>query len=61
MKALALSAVVALTFLIPAAGEGAQTNSNGQVVHSNPVPVILHRLVPPNRGVHVYQGRAGRR
>jgi hypothetical protein len=23
------------------------------VVHTNPVPVILHRLVPPNYGRHV--------
>jgi hypothetical protein len=23
------------------------------VVHSNPVPVFLHRLVPPNHGRHV--------
>jgi hypothetical protein len=22
-------------------------------VHSNPVPVFLHRLVPPNHGRHV--------
>ena len=25
------------------------------VVHSNPIPVILHRLVPPQHGRHVTQ------
>lgn len=30
-------------------------NQNGRevVVHSNPIPVFLHRLVPPNYGRHV--------
>lgn len=23
------------------------------VVHTNPIPVFLHRLVPPNKGRHV--------
>lgn len=25
------------------------------VVHSNPIPVVLHRLVPPQHGRHVTQ------
>jgi hypothetical protein len=25
------------------------------VVHTNPIPVVLHRLVPPQRGRHVTQ------
>ena len=31
-----------------------------QVVHTRVAPVIMHRVLPPYRGVHVYQGR-GRR
>ena len=30
---------------------------NGQVVHSRRAGVIMHRAVPPFRGVHVYEGR----
>jgi len=28
-------------------------NGREVVVHSNPIPVLLHRLVPPNYGRHV--------
>ncbi len=28
-------------------------NGREVVVHTNPIPVILHRLVPPNYGRHV--------
>jgi len=31
-----------------------------QVVHTRVDPVIMHRVLPPYRGVHVYEGR-GRR
>ena len=32
-------------------------NINGRevVVHTNPIPVILHRMVPPQHGRHVTQ------
>jgi hypothetical protein len=33
--------------------------AGGHVVHTRRAPVILHRAVPPFKGVHVYQG--GRR
>ena len=39
---------------------------NGQVVHTRAAPVVLHRAVPPFKGVHVYEnpgrgeGRRGR-
>jgi hypothetical protein len=36
-------------------------NGNGQVVHTRLAPVVAHKVVPPYRGVHTYQGRAGRR
>lgn len=59
-SAVALLAVVAVAFL-PSPGQAEQYPSGGNVVHTNPVPVVLHRIVPPYRGVHVYQGRGGRR
>ncbi len=31
--------------------------AGGHVVHTRRAPVILHRAVPPYKGVHVYQGR----
>jgi hypothetical protein len=31
----------------------AHQNGREVVVHSNPIPVLLHRLVPPNYGRHV--------
>lgn len=30
-------------------------SGNGQIVHTRRAPVVLHRAVPPFRGVHVYQ------
>ena len=30
---------------------------SGQVVHTRVAPVVVHRILPPFRGVHVYQGR----
>jgi len=50
---------VALTFVVLAPGianaeqQLAQYRGQEVVVHSNPIPVILHRLVPPNYGRHV--------
>ena len=40
---------------------GEQYYSNGQVVHTRVAPVVAHRVLPPFRGVHVYQGRSSRR
>jgi len=34
-----------------------QRYAGGHVVHTRRAPVILHRAVPPFRGVHVYEGR----
>ena len=28
-----------------------------QVVHTRVAPVVVHRIFPPYRGVHVYEGR----
>jgi hypothetical protein len=32
-----------------------------QVVHTRVAPVVVHRVLPPFKGVHVYQGRTARR
>ena len=34
-----------------------QRQAGGHVVHSRLAPVVLHRAVPPFKGVHVYEGR----
>ena len=55
LAALALS--VSLVVL-PASAEAARARtSTGQVVHSRRLLVILHRMVPPQYGKHVYAGR----
>jgi hypothetical protein len=52
--------VVALLFLalLPVAASAEQyVAPSGQVVHTRVGPVVVHRVLPPFRGVHVYQGR----
>jgi hypothetical protein len=54
--ALALVAV-AVTSSLPSSSEATQykkiVNGKEVVVHTNPIPVVLHRLVPPQHGRHV--------
>jgi hypothetical protein len=35
-----------------------RTSAGGKVVHTRLTPVIVHRVLPPFYGRHVYQGRA---
>jgi hypothetical protein len=49
--------VVALSAVVRAERAGTVVSADGHVVHSRRAGVILHRAVPPFRGVHVYQGR----
>jgi hypothetical protein len=58
MRTLALIAVLFMAF--PVAAHAEQYASGGQVVHTRIAPVVAHRVVPPFRGVHVYQGRSRR-
>jgi hypothetical protein len=60
MRAIALIAVMLLASPVSLLAEQYAT-SNGQVVHTRLAPVVAHKVVPPFRGVHAYQGRAGRR
>lgn len=43
------------------AAKAEQYASGDHVVHTRLAPVIAHKVVPPFKGVHVYQGRAIRR
>jgi preprotein translocase subunit SecG len=55
--------MIALTLVVLVLPSAAQargmrmSSSNGQVVHSRRAGVIMHRAVPPFRGVHVYGGK----
>jgi len=59
MRFAALLALIVLAS--PALARAEQYASNGQVVHTRRAPVVAHKMVPPFRGVHTYQGRGGRR
>ena len=56
----ALLLVLAL-IAIPRSARAEQYAIGGQVVHTRLAPVVAHKVVPPFKGVHVYQGRAARR
>jgi len=47
--------------VLSSAAKADQYASGSQVVHSRRAPVIAHKVVPPFKGVHVYQGRTPRR
>jgi hypothetical protein len=42
----------------PAAQYQVRTTAGTKVVHTRVAPVLVHRLLPPFYGRHVYQGRA---
>jgi hypothetical protein len=42
----------------PAAQYQVRTAAGTKVVHTRVAPVLVHRLLPPFHGRHVYQGRA---
>jgi hypothetical protein len=35
-----------------------QPDGKGHVVHTRLAPVLLHKAVPPFKGIHVYQGES---
>ena len=56
------AALIALFLLAsPLAARAEQYASGDQIVHTRLAPVVAHKIVPPFRGVHVYQGRGSRR
>ena len=55
LATLVLTAAIAT---VPSSAEAARARTQGgQVVHTRRLPVVLHRLVPPQYGKHVYVGR----
>jgi hypothetical protein len=59
MRAVVL--IVLLSLASPTLARAEQYASGGHVVHTRRAPVVAHKVVPPYRGVHVYQGRTARR
>jgi len=53
--------IVFLLFVAPGISQAAQYARGSQVVHTRLAPVVAHRVVPPYRGIHVYEGRVLRR
>jgi hypothetical protein len=53
-----LLVMLTIAVVLSASAEARQyATPNGQVVHTRRAPVVMHRLVPPFRGVHQYGGR----
>ena len=62
MRSLSILALLAMLLLgTPVAQADRRTDSQGHVVHTRMAPVLLHRAVPPFKGVHVYQGSAAKK
>jgi hypothetical protein len=53
--------IALLLVAAPAIACAEQYAMGDHVVHTRLAPVVAHKVVPPFRGVHVYQGRGGRR
>lgn len=61
MKTLLLALLVIAAPMLASDAQARQYASrSGHVVHTRRAPVVMHRLVPPFKGVHVYQGGARR-
>jgi len=59
MKTIVLFCLILVT--MPALATAEQYVEGNHGVHTRAAPVIVHRVLPPFRGVHVYQGRSARR
>ncbi len=59
MRSALMFALVVIALSSTAKAE--QYATGDHVVHTRMAPVIAHKVVPPFKGVHVYQGRAARR
>ncbi len=61
------SLILAIAVVVSASFSGGTVRAeqimtrNGQVVHTRVAPVLMHRAVPPYRGVHVYHRSYNRR
>ncbi len=52
---------VAFFAMFPGITAADQYVRGSHVVHTRLAPVVVHRVLPPYRGVHVYEGRYVRR
>ena len=43
--------------VVPAIASARRAPEGGNVVHSRRAPVVMHKMVPPFKGVHVYAKR----
>ena len=62
IRYLACTAVLVASSFVATSSARAQqyvapTTSGSKVVHNRLAPVIMHRVLPPFRGQHVYGGR----
>lgn len=58
MKLLGMLTLVLSLLTVPLRAD--QYVSGTKVVHTRIAPVVVHRVLPPFKGVHVYQGRPRR-
>jgi hypothetical protein len=59
MKTIIFASLVFITLSAVSRAERHAEQFGGEVhvVHTRRAPVVMHRAVPPYKGVHVYQGR----
>ena len=55
-----MAIVVLLILMTPGSSRAEQFVRGDQVIHTRLAPVVVHRVLPPYKGIHVYQGRARR-
>lgn len=55
MKFAALLALVFALSLTASASARQYSNGRGKVVHSNVLPVLMHRISPPFTGIHIWE------
>ncbi len=55
-----MAIVVLLILMTPRSSRAEQFVRGDQVIHTRLAPVVVHRVLPPYKGIHVYQGRARR-
>jgi hypothetical protein len=57
MRSLIVAVALVASLVAGTAAQAQQTVQGGRVVHSRVAPVVMHRVLPPFGGVHVYGGR----
>ena len=53
----ALCALFALPLTAEARQYTGRMNGREHVVHTRVAPVVVHRVFPPYKGIHIYEGR----